>query len=176
MHENSAPATRTAPRSSERHPVGPPGATASDLPRDDVLGWGSLITRLLGAVAVLVIGVVHLQAYNGPYSAVPTIGRLFLVNFAAAMAIGVALLLPIGRLTAHWAGAAIVLVTMAGIGLAAVSFGMLVVSEHGTLFGFHEPGYDPTAIARSRIAEVVAVALLVVSLALRTRATARPRW
>ena len=56
--------------------------------------------------------------------------------------------------------AAVVLVTAAGIGLAAVSLAMLIISEHGTLFGFHEPGYDPTAISRSRFAEIVAIALL----------------
>ena len=48
---------------------------------------------------------------------------------------------------------------------------MLTVNEHGTLFGFHEPGYDPTAISRSRVAEIVAAVLLTVSLALRVRAT-----
>jgi hypothetical protein len=92
------------------------------------------------------------------------------------MAIGMSLLSPLEHLAAHRGGAAVVLVTAAGIGLAAVSLAMLIVSEHGTLFGFHEPGYDPTAISQSRIAEIVAIALLVSSLALRVLAPRRPRW
>ena len=146
------------------------------LSHHSVLGWASLLTRLVGAVAVLLIGVVHLQAYSGPYGGVPTIGVLFLVNFAAAMAIGMSLLSPLERLAGRRGSAAVVLVTAAGIGLAAVSLAMLIVSEHGTLFGFHEPGYDPTAISRSRIAEIVAIVLLTASLALRALARRRPRW
>ncbi len=51
--------------------------------------------------------------------------------------------------------------------LATMSLAMLVVSEHGTLFGFHEPGYDPTAISRSKVAEIAALGLLTFSLGLR---------
>jgi hypothetical protein len=156
-------------------------ANPTPLSHYSVLGWASLFTRLVGAVAVIVIGVVHLQAYSGPYGAVPTIGVLFLVNFAAAMAIGISLLSPLDHLAgrrggAHQGASAVVLVTAAGIGLAAVSLAMLIVSEHGTLFGFHEPGYDPTAISRSRLAEIFAIALLTASLALRAVARRRPRW
>ena len=144
--------------------------------RHPVLGWSSLVTRLIGALAVLVVGIVHLQAYGGPYAAVPTIGELFIVNFIAATAIGVALLLPLERLLGRWANVAVVLVTSAGVALAAGSLAMLIISERGTLFGFHEPGYDPQAIWRSRFAEIVAIALLGASLALRAARSARPRW
>jgi hypothetical protein len=54
----------------------------------------------------------------------------------------------------------VALFTVAGIGLTAGSFVMLLVSEHGSLFGFHEPDYDPTAIAITRIAELAAFVLL----------------
>lgn len=51
--------------------------------------------RVLGALAVLAVGAVHLQQYAGSgYNAVPTIGPLFLLNGIAAGIIGVALLLP----------------------------------------------------------------------------------
>jgi hypothetical protein len=53
---------------------------------------------------------------------------------------------------------------------------MLIVAERGILFGFHEPGYDPEAIWRSRVAEIVAACLLTTSLALRPLAPSRPRW
>ena len=68
------------------------------------------------------------------------------------------------------------LVTIAGIGLAAGSLAMLIVSEHGILFGFHEPGYDPQAISRSRVAEIATIGLLTASLTLRSLTRARPRW
>ena len=92
-------------------------------------GWGSLVTRLLGAVAVLVIALIHLQAYGGPYSAVPTIGELFLLNVAAAAVIGVTLLAPLEHVLGRRSAVAVVLVTTAGIALALVSLLMLVLAE-----------------------------------------------
>ena len=106
------------------------------------------------------MGVVHLQEYRGPYAAIPTIGTLFLVNFAAAVAVGAALFAPIEHVAGRWAGPAVATVTAGGIVLAAGSFVMLWISERRPLFGFQEPGYDPTAIAVSRYAEVAAVVLL----------------
>jgi hypothetical protein len=107
---------------------------------------------------------------------VPTIGALFLLNFAAATSIGGALLLPVERLAGRWGGAVLALVSVGGIGLAAASLAMLIVAERGTLFGFHEPGYDPEAISISRVADIATVGLLTASLALRWPAKARPRW
>ena len=52
------------------------------------------------------------------------------------------------------------LLALAGIGLAATSFVFLAIAEQIPLFGFMEPGYDPTAILASRIAEVAAVVSL----------------
>jgi len=118
------------------------------------------VGRGLGAVALVVAGVVHLQQYFGPYREIPTIGVLFLVNFAAAVLIGLTLLTPIEHLTGRWAGAAVALVTAAGIALAAGSLVMLSISERTPLFGFQEPGYDPAAIAFARVAEAAAVVLL----------------
>jgi hypothetical protein len=136
-----------------------------------------LAGRVLGALAVLLIGAVHLQQYRGPYAAVPTIGTLFVVNFVAATLIGVALLLPIEHLTRHRAGLAVALVMGAGITLAVVSFVMLLISEHRPLFGFREPGYDPTAIATTRAAEVAATVSLGAALALRfTGNFPKRRW
>jgi hypothetical protein len=132
---------------------------------------------VLGALAVLLIGAVHLQQYRGPYAAVPTIGTLFAVNFVAATVIGVALLLPIEHLTRHRAGLAVALVMASGITLAVVSFVMLLISEHRPLFGFREPGYDPAAIATTRAAEVAATVSLGAALALRfTGNFPKRRW
>jgi hypothetical protein len=139
--------------------------------------WGWLVARGLGAVAVLAVGAIHLQQYYGPYAAIPTIGTLFVVNFVAAMVIGVALLLPLEHLTGRWAGAAVALVTVGGLALAAGSFVLLLISERRPLFGFQEPGYDPTAIDLAQASEIAAVVLLSVSFVARfaTKA-AKARW
>ena len=117
--------------------------------------------RALGALAVLAVGVIHLQQYYKLYSGIPTIGSLFVLNFAGATAIGLGLLAPLEHLLGRRRGSAAVgLLALAGIGLAATSLVFLAISEHTPLFGFMEPGYDPTAILASRLAEGVAVVLL----------------
>jgi hypothetical protein len=139
--------------------------------------WGWLVGRVLGAIAVLVSGVVHLQTYFGPYREIPTIGMLFIVDFVAAIMIGVALLAPIEHLAGRWAGPAIALVTVAGIALTGGSLVMLLISEHTPLFGFQEPGYDPDAITLSKQTAVAAVVLLGASLIARfTGKTPKHRW
>ena len=153
----------------------PAPATTEPLPRT-ALRWSPLAARLLGALAVLAVGVIHLDAYRGPYSAVPTIGALFVVELRRSDG-------DRHRLAASRGAArrAIFRCLSRGrhrrrIALAGGSFVMLIISQHGTLFGFHEPGYDPEAISRSRIAELVAVGLLTASLGLRLLAKATPRW
>jgi hypothetical protein len=124
-------------------------------------GSWSLLARVAGALAVLAVGAVHLQQYEMLYSAIPTIGTLFVLNFAGATAIGLGLLAPLETvLGRRWGGAAAGLLALAGIGLAATSFAFLAISEGTPLFGFMEPGYDPTAILASRVAEVTAVITL----------------
>jgi hypothetical protein len=122
--------------------------------------WWWLAARACGAVATLAIGAVHLQQYFKLYSSVPTIGTLFVLNFVCATAIGVALLAPVERMGGRFGSTAVALVSSGGIGLAASSFVFLFVSERTPLFGFQEPGYDPPAIAFSRVAEAAAVVLL----------------
>jgi hypothetical protein len=116
-----------------------------------------LAARALGALATLAVGAVHLQQYFELYSEVPTIGTLVVLNFVGATVIGLALLAPVERIAGS---AAVTLLALAAIGLAATSFAFLLISEHTPLFGFQEPGYDPTAIAAARASEVVAVAAL----------------
>jgi hypothetical protein len=120
----------------------------------------SLATRVLGALATLAVGAVHLQQYLTLYSKVPTIGTLFVLNFAGATVIGMALLAPIERAVGRLGHAAVALLAVAAIGLAATSFAFLLISEHTPLFGFMEPGYDPPGIAAARISEIATVVLL----------------
>jgi len=124
-------------------------------------GTAWLAARVLGALAVLAVGAVHLQQYVWLYSAIPTIGTLFVLNFAGATAIGLGLLAPLETvLGRRWGAAAVALLALAGIGLAATAFAFLTIAEQTPLFGFMEPGYDPTAILVSRIAEAVTVVSL----------------
>jgi hypothetical protein len=95
-------------------------------------GW----TRALGALALLGVGLDHLEEYVvAHYSAIPNIGPLFLANFAAATVLAVAFAVRGGRLLA-----------VAGIAVSAGSLAALYVSEHGGLLGFAEAGYRPAII------------------------------
>lgn len=141
-------------------------------------GWALLVARLLGALAVLATGAVHLHEYEGLYGPVPTIGTLFLLNFIGATAIGLSLLAPVERIDGRRRGGALVaLLAIAGIGLDATSFVFLKISQHTPLFGFMDPGYDPAGITASQWAEITAVVSLVIFLIGRTvLKTSSRRW
>ena len=116
--------------------------------------------RALGALSVLAMGAAHLQQYLKIYSAIPTIGTLFLLNFAGATVVGLGLLAPIERVLGRFGNGVVALLALGGIGQAATSFVFLLVAERTPLFGFQEPGYDPPAIMATRGAEIAAVVLL----------------
>lgn len=119
----------------------------------DLAGGTSL--RVLGALAVLVVGAVHLEQYFAfHFDNVAVIGPLFLLNFIGATVIGVGLLIPSARLRPLH-----ILLALAGIGIAATSFVFLFISEHQPLFGFQEHGYR-AAIVIALAAEAAAVLLL----------------
>jgi hypothetical protein len=122
--------------------------------------WVWLAVRLLGALAVLAVGGVHLYEFEHFYSPIPTIGTLFFLNFLAATAIGLGLLAPIERIGGRHGSSVAVLLALAGIALATVAFAFLLISQHTPLFGFKEPGYDPTGIDAVRAAEVATVLFL----------------
>jgi hypothetical protein len=64
--------------------------------RGEVVGE---IARYLGAVSILLVGVVHAQQYYSAYfSVVPTIGTLSLLSFVGSGIVGVILLAPVRRL------------------------------------------------------------------------------
>jgi hypothetical protein len=140
-------------------------------------GWIWLAVRLLGALAVLATGAVHLYEFEHFYSQIPTIGTLFFLNFLGATAIGLGLLAPIERLAGRYGSALPVPLAAAGIALAAVAFAFLLISEQTPLFGFKEPGYDPTGIAAARGAETATVLFLGAYLVGRLGLKApTPRW
>jgi hypothetical protein len=121
--------------------------------------------RFGGALALLGVGIDHIDQYwADSYSAIPTIGTLFALNFVSATFVGLGLLAPVRRLTGRWADAALALLAVSGIGIATGSLAGLLISERSGLFGFMEQGYR-SAIVVSIVLEVATVLLLGIFLA-----------
>lgn len=119
------------------------------------------VLRYAAAAAVLAVGVDHYDQYAvDHYSVIPTIGTLFLLNFAGALAVALAMLLPLDRIAPRARRAARALPVAGGLAIAVGSIAGLVISEHGGLFGFQEVGHRP-AIVLSLVLDGIAVALLV---------------
>jgi hypothetical protein len=123
--------------------------------------------RVLGAFSLLAVGAVHLQQYEDLYSAIPTIGTLFVVNFVGATVLAIGLLVPLERIWRRWGPWLVAGLALGGIALAAVSYVFLLIAERRPLFGFMEPGYNPDAIRASQVSEIATVALLGVYLVVR---------
>jgi hypothetical protein len=133
------------------------------------------VVRYAGALALLAVGVDHLEQYTADsYSAIPTIGTLFLLNFIAAAALAVALTAPLERLPGRAGRVAIPLLAAGGIGVAAGSLAGVIVSESTGLFGFMETGYR-SAIVVSISLEVATIVLLLAHLVLRLPAAGAER-
>jgi hypothetical protein len=128
----------------------------------------ALTSRVLGAFSLLAVGVIHLQQYQERYSAIPTIGTLFMLSFVGAVVVSTGLLSPVERLSERFGGIAVVVLALVGIGQAVTQFVFLAISQQRPLFGFQEPGYDPTAIHAAQVTEVATVVLLTTFLVART--------
>jgi hypothetical protein len=116
----------------------------------------------LGAVAVVVIGAVHLElwAWHG-YRNVPTIGPLFLLNAIGAAGLAVLLAVRAGLLA-----------ELGGLGFAASTLAAYLISVYHGLFGFIEtPNGTPQHV--SLAAEIAAGVLLSAALALRVMSSSR---
>ncbi len=127
------------------------------------------MARATGAIALLVVGAVHLEQYTvAHFSVIPTIGPLFLVNFIAATSLGLVLLIPIRRSARRGRLLFDSLAALAGVGVAAGALAALLISEHRSLFGFMEHGYR-LEIVIAIASEAVAIASLGVFLAIADR-------
>jgi hypothetical protein len=133
------------------------------------LGTVAIAARYLGAAALLAVGLDHLDQFSADhYSAIPTIGTLFALNFASAALLAVGLAVPVQRLPGRAGHVAVAVLGLAGIAVAAGSLAGLLLSENTGLFGFMETGYRP-AILLSIGLEATTIALLSAHLALRRR-------
>lgn len=122
-----------------------------------------LTVRVVGALCLLFVGADHYYEYAvDDYSALPTIGTLFLLNFISATALGLILLMPLARVRHRSAAMVREAVTLSGFGIAATSLAALLASEHVKLFGFMESNYRPMIIVAiaSEAAAALTLALL----------------
>jgi hypothetical protein len=133
------------------------------MPNSPRASRSGVVLRMLGALAVLVVGSVHLEQYfTVHFDVVPIIGPLFALNFAGATLIALGLLVPAMPRVLH------LLLAVAAVGLAATSFAFLMISEHRPLFGFEDYGYRPSIVI-AIAAEAATALLLGAYLALRAR-------
>ncbi len=117
--------------------------------------------RRLGALALLVVGGVHLQQYLAGYSVVPTIGALFVLNAIGAAVVAVGLLAPIERrLSDRPADLVAGVLSTVGAMIAVGALVALFISESQPLFGFMEDGYS-TPVVIAIAAEAITTILLV---------------
>jgi hypothetical protein len=131
------------------------------MPSHAVATW----SRYLGALGLVGVGLDHLEQFSADhYSAIPTIGTLFALNFAAATLLAAGLLAPVHRLRGRAWTIAPRLLSAGGISVAAGSLAGLLVSESTGLFGFMEAGYRP-AILLAIALEGTTTLLLAVHLA-----------
>jgi hypothetical protein len=116
--------------------------------------------RVTGALALIAMGALHLQQYyDAGYSALPTIGTLFVLNFAGGVALGLALLLPVERLPGRAGMIALPLLALTGAAMAATSIAFLLISEQTPLFGFLETS-SSSAIRAALVTESIATLAL----------------
>ena len=123
--------------------------------------------RVVGGLATLVVGAIHLQQYADFIKDVPTIGTLFLLNGFGA---GLVCLLLATRLR--------VLAAVGGIAIAAGALISLAIARYASsgVFGYVEPTFRGPVLI-SVVAEVIAVLSLAgyLGVAARFSVGGRPR-
>jgi hypothetical protein len=106
--------------------------------------------RIASALCLATTGFIHAQLYVHGYRAIPWIGPMFLLQGAAALAVGL-LLLVAGPVVLQLAAAGLCAGSLVGFGL----------SRTVGVFGFVERGFDPRPQALlSLLTEVAVLALL----------------
>jgi hypothetical protein len=132
-------------------------------------------SRLIGALALLATGGIHLEQYVvADYRVIPTIGPLFLLNFIGGTVLGLYFLMPAGAHPRPVRRLVDSIAAMAGWCVGAGGLAALLISEHTPLFGFMEHGYR-LEILIAIVAETIAVIALGGFLALSHRGPGRGR-
>ncbi|MVZ99093.1 hypothetical protein F8568_001550 [Actinomadura sp. LD22] len=140
-------------------------ASSTDL---TATGRGALTPSLLRSLAALLlfaVGAVHLYEYFADYyRVIPIIGPLFAANFASALVLGLAMLAPLESVPLVRSLPLLGRAPHAPVALGGIVFLLgtiigLILSEQGTLFGFHEYGYR-TTVRLALALESAAVAAL----------------
>lgn len=126
------------------------------------------LLRIGSALLILVSGGVHLVGWLGPYSVLPIIGPLFLLNACSALLLAIALTL--AHRPRWWAIEPLVL--LAAWGFAALTLAAFLLSATRGLFGFRE-ALAGTAQSIAGIAEALTLLTTAGALALWLRR--RPR-
>ena len=133
---------------------------------------GTDALRLLAVALLLVEGAIHLQQYEGPLHAVPTISTLFVLNAVGAGAIALAL--------AGSRGFVAVLGSLAGLGLTLGALVSLAISRSGSLFQYSEPMLRAGVVSAAVVELALVLALAAFLLARRHQdgagAAARVDW
>lgn len=130
-------------------------ATASDGP------------RLLAIALLLIEGAIHLQQYEGPLRAVPTINTLFVLNALGAATL--ALMLAGSR------GSVGFVASFAALGLTLGALVSLAITRAGTLFAYSEPTLRTAVVLAAAVELAVVLALTAYLLARRRERIASPR-
>lgn len=107
--------------------------------------------RVLAVALLLVEGAIHLQQYEGPLNAVPTIGTLFVLNAVGAAAIALVL--------AGSRGYASLLAALAGLGLTIGALVSLAISRASVLFEYSEPTLRAAVLLAALVELAVVFAL-----------------
>jgi len=131
---------------------------------------GSDGLRVLAVALLLAEGAIHLQQYEGPLNAVPTINSLFVLNAVGAAGIGLVL--------AGSRGLVSVLAALAGLGLTLGALVSLAITRTGTLFAYSEPTLR-AAVGLAAIVELAVVFALAAFVLARRRergTTVRVDW
>jgi hypothetical protein len=123
--------------------------------------------RLLALALLLAQGGIHLQQYEGPLNAVPTIGTLFVLNAVGAVAI--ALLIAGSRGIGARLGA------LAGLGLTLGALVSLAITRAGTLLNYSEPNLRAAVVLAAAVELAGVIALSAFLLAGRRDRVARLR-
>ncbi len=123
--------------------------------------------RVLAVVLLLTEGAIHLQQYEGPLNAVPTINTLFVLNAIGAAVIALVL--------AGSRGFMAVLGSLAAVGLTLGALVSLAITRIGTLFEYSEPTLRAAVVFAPAVEVGVVLALAAFLLAYRRADRAAPR-